>query len=243
MIENLRDFAEAMDRIASLNWVTTHRSGPTGIGKTLEDLLGIEESNIIAPDFGIYELKAARTTDTSMLTLFTKNPLPRGANSKLLKKYGYVSENYEHDGKFDTTLSVNRPTPISTTGRTLIIECNEKRINIVGNDNTVEAYWDREILRKVFEKKYLHSLIYVEANARGQGRSEEFLFNIAYELSGFNYDSMIELLERGVVKIDIRIGQYPDGSTHDHGTGFRIQPQYFEELFLVRNEVWRRKEI
>jgi hypothetical protein len=30
--------------------VETHRAGSTGIGKTLEDLLGIEENNVPGPD-------------------------------------------------------------------------------------------------------------------------------------------------------------------------------------------------
>ena len=52
-------------------FVKTHRAGDTGIGKTLEDLLGIEENNIPGPDGEDTELKAARKNSPSMLTLFT----------------------------------------------------------------------------------------------------------------------------------------------------------------------------
>ena len=41
MIEDLEDFIDAFDEVKLLNWVQTHRSGPTGVGKTLEDLLEI----------------------------------------------------------------------------------------------------------------------------------------------------------------------------------------------------------
>ena len=57
-----------------MGWIKTHRSGPTGIGKTLEDLLGIVENNIDGPDFGDYELKSCRLNSNSMLTIFTKTP-------------------------------------------------------------------------------------------------------------------------------------------------------------------------
>ena len=43
-----------------MGFVESHREGDTGIGKTLEDLLGITENNIAGPDFATYELKSAR---------------------------------------------------------------------------------------------------------------------------------------------------------------------------------------
>lgn len=56
----LTDFIDSFNDIKSQGFVRTHRKGPTGIGKTLEDLLGIQENNIQGPDFGIYELKSTR---------------------------------------------------------------------------------------------------------------------------------------------------------------------------------------
>ena len=58
MINTLDDFKKKYLEICNMGWITTHRSGPTGIGKTLEDLLGIPENNINGPDFGDYELKS-----------------------------------------------------------------------------------------------------------------------------------------------------------------------------------------
>lgn len=58
MIYTLEDFIREYSNIVNMGWVKTHRAGPTGIGKTLEDLLGIQENNIDGPDFGDYELKS-----------------------------------------------------------------------------------------------------------------------------------------------------------------------------------------
>ena len=52
MIYTLSDFVQEFSKICDMGWITTHRAGPTGIGKTLEDLLGIQENNIDGPDFG-----------------------------------------------------------------------------------------------------------------------------------------------------------------------------------------------
>lgn len=43
MIYTLEDFIREYRKIKEMGWIRTHRAGPTGVGKTLEDLLGIEE--------------------------------------------------------------------------------------------------------------------------------------------------------------------------------------------------------
>lgn len=89
MIETLNDFIREYQKICQMGWIKTHRSGPTGIGKTLEDLLGIVENNIDGPDFGDYELKSCRLNSNSMLTIFTKTPQPQGAANTPRMTFGY----------------------------------------------------------------------------------------------------------------------------------------------------------
>lgn len=48
---------------------------------------------------------------------------------------------------------------------------------------------------------------------------------------------MIELLEQGRIYIDLRIGQYANGKTHDHGTGFRIREIDQPKLFKINRKV------
>lgn len=88
MINTLDDFIREFTKIKDMGWVKTHRSGPTGVGKTLEDLLGIPENNRDEPDFGDYELKSCRINSQSMLTLFTRTPQPAKSNTYLRKIYG-----------------------------------------------------------------------------------------------------------------------------------------------------------
>ena len=42
---------------------------------------------------------------------------------------------------------------------------------------------------------------------------------------------MINFLEQGIIKVDIRIGQYSDGRIHDHGTAFRLATKDFPLMF------------
>jgi len=80
-------------------------------------------------------------------------------------------------------------------------------------------------------------LLYVKAEARGKGLEEEFCFNEAWLLSGFSFDNFLKLLREGTILVDIRIGQYPDGRTHDHGTGFRVFPDKLDLCFSHRKRI------
>lgn len=234
MITNLNEFIAEFKKIKEQGWIKTHRSGPTGIGKTLEDLLGIPENNLDEPDFGDYELKSCRINSQSMLTMFTRTPQPARSNTYLRNKYGYSSSAYDNDKKvLHSTLTATRFVPIANTGHSLKIICDENKISIASETEVENVFWDKSSLRKAFEKKYKNKFVYVKAESRGSGVNEEFSFVDAYEVSGFDYDAFIRLLEQGKIFIDLRIGQYPDGRTHDHGTGFRIRET--DQYLLFKN--------
>ena len=58
-VMTIKKLKEELQRIKSLKFVPTHRTGDTGIGKTLEDLLNIKENNIPLCDIcKMAELKA-----------------------------------------------------------------------------------------------------------------------------------------------------------------------------------------
>ncbi|MGL5973145.1 MAG: MvaI/BcnI family restriction endonuclease, partial [Oscillospiraceae bacterium] len=151
MITTLNDFVREYEKICDMGWILTHRSGPTGIGKTLEDLLGIDENNLDGPDFGDYELKSCRLNSSSMLTMFTRAPQPAKSNTYLRLKYGYSSDAYSNDSKvLHSTLSANRFTPISTTGYQLKIVCDLEKISIASQTEIENVYWMRDALKKCF---------------------------------------------------------------------------------------------
>jgi len=226
---------QRLKRINEMGWIKTHRAGNTGIGKTLEDLLGITENNIPGPNAAMIELKSARKNASSMLTLFTKSPSPPRANSILLEKYGYASTKKQGTKRLETTVNaINYNQLKGKPG--FKIEIQEERLNLIDIKSEILGYWDKETLKKSFERK-LPKLLYVKAEARGKGLEEEFWFNEAWLLSGFSFGNFLKLLRDGTILIDIRIGQYPDGRTHDHGTGFRVFPDKLDLCFGHRERI------
>lgn len=221
--------------IKEKGWVRTHRKGTTGIGKTLEDLLGIKENNVPGPNAAMIELKATRKNALSMITLFTKSPLPRKVNSILLERYGYESSRGNRRKELHTTVSAKEFSSIKGNPG-FKIDVKEDRINLININSEVLAYWDRETLKDSFERK-LPKLLFVKADARLRDGVEEFWFNEVWLLSGFNFDGFVQLLKEGIILVDIRIGQYQDGRTHDHGTAFRIYPDNLDLCFSHRERI------
>ncbi len=108
---NLNQLKLKLAKIKKLGFVQTHRTGNTGIGKTLEDLLGIKENNIPLHDIsGVAELKAYRKEAKSMLTLFTLEPLPAGGDrdKNLLDNFGYSKRDNGRSKELHSTLSCKR---------------------------------------------------------------------------------------------------------------------------------------
>jgi hypothetical protein len=177
-----------------------------------------------------------------MLTMLTRAPQPARANTYLRLKYGYSSSVYDNDEKvLHSTLTAQRFVPIQSTGFKLKIVCDDNKISIASEEGIEDIYWDRENLRKAFNKKYKGKFVFAKADSRGTGADEEFHFIEAYEVSGFDYDAMIELLLQGKILVDLRIGQYHQGKnkgkTHDHGTGFRIRECDEDLLFKIRKRI------
>jgi len=246
---NYDEFLNRIKEIREMGYVKSHRKGDTGIGKTLEDLLGITENNIAGPDFSVYELKSGRKDSSSMLTLFTKTPMPKGAIKKLLDVFGYrqrkpsrdirqqklvpyvgvkVEEAEEHVGIREKELHVTVDA-LKENSVGLMLTVVDHRIYIANNKN-VEAYYEENLLRVTFEKKYA-KLIYVLASRKKEDNTEYLWFDEAYLLEGFSFKRFSELVKKGIIKLDLRIGHYPDGSPHDHGTGFRVLPKFLPQCF------------
>ena len=166
--------------------------------------------------------------------------MPKGANKSLLEAFGYKQRTKQNRKQQHVTDYVDaniHEQECSTREKELHVTVDSKSVNSVGlkleikdnriyisNAKNVEAYYEESTLREAFERKY-KKLILVLASSKKEKSKEWFWFNEAYLLEGFNFERFSELVRDGVIKLDLRIGHYPDGSPHDHGTGFRVLPK------------------
>jgi hypothetical protein len=225
---DIKKLKKKLEEIKSLGFVPTHRAHDTGIGKTLEDLLGIKENNLKLPDVGDIELKAKRVDSGSMLTIATKSPEPKGVNKNLFNQYKYL----DREGQYNLhcTIYGSRNNPQSF--RVIL----EKDRLVLKNMANIEAYWSVSIFDDVLRAKS-DKILLVLAETKGERKTkkEKFHYIEAYLLSDLNIGKFKSAIENDKLKIDIRIGAYRSGKNkgkyHDHGTGFRINKRDFLYLF------------
>ena len=215
--------------IKRMGYVKTRRTGPTGIGYTLETLLGIDENNISSPDLGTMELKAHRYEQSSLLTLFTFNK-----NAWVIKQleairmYGSPDENGRMGLYYTMRLKPN------SAG--LFLHVDEEFVAVRSIDGNIIARWElSEIASKFAEKA--ESVLLVSAFVEWIDGTEHFLYDRARLLSGGTSVSILRnQFEQERLLLDLRLH---DAGTRarNHGTGFRVRLNHLDELYSRIEEI------
>lgn len=227
-------------------FVTSHRRNNTGIGKTFEDLIGVEENNIDAPDLLGYEIKSHREDAESYVTLFTKAPsFPLRANRQLLAAYGEIEKNglkKLHTSMFATAGNTYR----GLYSFQLENDRGQQRILIVVRNLQTGEEIDRSTgytykdIENCLDRK-LHNLFYVEAETEKQGEEERFYFHSADIYEEPSMERFLEMVDNGLIMYDIRMGMYGSGKNqgnpHDHGSGFRVKACNLKQLYAQHYDV------
>lgn len=218
----LNQFSDAFNQIKSLGWVQSKRKGPTGIGFTLEELLGLPENNIALPDLGQIELKTHRINSNSMITLFTFNRKAwRMKPLEAIRRYGTPDSN----GRMGLYFTMSR-TPNSTG---LFLEVNSEFVSVRHTSGEVIVEWQFSDLAERFAKK-IPALILVSAFSELRGDREWFKFERAQLLSGTSKDIIRSQIYAGNILIDLRL--HDKGTmARNHGTGFRVYEDKLPLLF------------
>lgn len=219
---SVSEFSSAFEQIKALGWIQSKRRGPTGIGQTLEELLGLPENNIASPDLGEIELKAHRINSSSMITLFTFNRKAwKMKPLEAIKKYGTPDEN----GRVGLYFTMSR-TPNSTG---LFLHIEDESISVRHISGQIIAEWLLQTLAERFTQK-LPALILVSAFSEMRGNVEWFKFDRAQILTGTSVDIIRSQILAGNILVDLRLH---DKITYarNHGTGFRVHEDKLPLLF------------
>ena len=220
-------------------WIRNLRSGSTGVGFTLESLLGIAANSSKAPDYKGIELKSGRQnfkTPRSRSTLFSKTPDWRRSvcqsGLQLLDKYGYVT-----DGRKQLYCSL-RNTPnslghfLETTPDDLVLTSMHQRPN--GDAKEKVLHWDMTTLTSALAQKHRETF-WIKAQSQKVGDTEEFKYTEVTHTKGPLISNMMELLRIGIIELDYciheRIADTGVRTARDHGYLFKIWPKNFGQVF------------
>ncbi|MGO5493955.1 MvaI/BcnI family restriction endonuclease [Parabacteroides merdae] len=247
-MKNKEQIIEQFRKVKKLGFVKSNRKNNTGIGKTFEDYIGVVENNLDEPDLLGYEIKAHREEASSYVTLFTKSPnFPTKANAYLNSNFGtpyeenpllnklhtsmFASKFNTYGGKYSFKLINDRAAQVIKIG---VYDIETKELI---NSNVGYTY---DCLSKILERK-LKNLFYVSAEREYRGEDEYFYFNKAEIYTNPSLEKFLDLLDKGLIMYDIRIGSYQSGKNygkpHDHGSGFRIIESNIKLLFDTHESV------
>ncbi len=227
------DLPELKDKLSEINqmrYVVSKRRGNTGIGFTLETLLGLKENNLKTPDFENIELKSQRKGVSNRVTMFTFN---RGVwkikQSELIEKYGYI------DTKGRPSMYCTVDTRLNNQGLSVKIE--QDFVRLYHLDGTLVAEWPGERLIETFRNK-MPALVVVNADTRiNSDEKEEFWFNEAFYLTQPNEDNLLDLIRQDIIIVDVRMHLKENKAVRNHGTGFRIDEKFLNLCFSSRERL------
>jgi hypothetical protein len=227
--------------IAKLGAIESMRSGSTGIGFTLEAMLGIAANSSKTPDYQGIEIKSGRISIAvgamgrqPRITLFSKTPsstLSPYTASEALDRYGYYCEEKRRTQLYCSIDSEKRNTLGFILGHDLdgdsLLAKNNKKLNSV--DESVFV-WQLNELRTAFAEKHKETFWVGATSEKIDGK--EWLH---YKMVRHTKDPSIFMFElcllAGGICLDLTLSRLPTGRVRDHGYLFRVYREAFEELF------------
>jgi len=187
-------------------------NGSGAPGRLLEDLLGINENNADSPDLADWEIKFHG--GTALLTLFHKDPEPRGIIRQMVHNHGW------DDGKGRISF---RHTIGKETQRGFYIADEEDRIVIRNKyKDAAVPHWTHNTLFNAFSAK-CRRLIVVEGEVLKNPRRVIYRKATAYwepDIKGFTKAIVDGLF---YVDFDARTQKGIGSAIRNHGTKFRIK--------------------
>jgi hypothetical protein len=233
------ELLEKLRALGRMGPVPSKRPGDTGIGFTLETLLGISANSNRAPDFHGIELKSgrigkgAKVSNGRHITLFSKTPAwdqsPFSAR-RALEVYGYRDMSTSRLQLF-CSIDAKRRNSLG-----FILEPRPATNQLVNNHSTpvhpkTDVFlWLIDELTKTFQAKHRETF-WVGAQRSEVNGLEYFHFVEARHTRGPSVAAFEQLLASGGICVDLTMSERGIRAVRDHGYLFRVYGSAFDSLF------------
>lgn len=231
---SVEDLLGMLREVAKMGFVRTKRAGDTGVGMTLETLLGIAANSSQLPDFKGIELKAKRLgRSVNRSSLLSQVPnwkiSPVGSAMGLLERRGY-----ERDGRLQLYHELNGVSPNSLGLKLDLDEENDllRQVHVDPTTSTVthDVSWNLQKLRDRLAAKHAETF-WVRAKCRGRREDEEFWYVEVEHTKQPKVRNLEALIEAGVISMDYTLSKLSETRARDHGYLFKIHPNNLGALF------------
>lgn len=231
------ELLEKLTDISEMGFVDSMRIGPTGIGFTLESLLGISANSNRAPDYKGIELKSGRMPITgkarSRSTMFSQIPKWEISHLKsgkeILRSYGYFNADRNRTQLYCSVSAVP-----NSQGLFMRVDSSGELIENMavksdGSEAPVVA-WVLSELEAALAVKHKETF-WIKAQQRKYGSREQFHFTDVVHTRSPLVNNFGLLVDTGKLEMDYTLSSKPSGGTRDHGYLFKIWPRNFDLLF------------
>ena len=242
MDTELIDLYKKFDSIKKMGWIKSLRKGYSGIGYTFETLIGKEEDNFPIPDYDKYEIKTMRIFSKRVVHLFTI--VPDGdflyPMQRVLDILGYPDKNNNKYRIFNIDFNCLDYKQIGYYRKGIIsINRDKKKIELIARDHlnnnlNVDTSWSFKMLEERLYLK-LKKLIIIDAYVKKIENQEYFRYQRFHYFILKDFDSFIDAIEKGYIKIGFKIGYIKEGKNKgqlkSRGTVFSIEFVNLEKIY------------
>jgi hypothetical protein len=200
--------------------IPTEVQADTGVGRTLETLLGIPINSNQAPDYKGIELKAFRARSTRT-NLFAKVPNWKLSKLKgsgqILKEFGYIDK--KGNEALRCTVSYIRP-----NSQGLLFEFNDRNDWLVETEEKFGdfAIWEFDVLRKALLKKHAETF-WIKTESIFIEEREHFIYSKVRHTKNPQLANFQPLIKTGDITMDHLIAKKsPDLAAKEKGPIFKI---------------------
>lgn len=221
------------------DWLPSEILADTGIGRTVEAVLGIPMNSSKLGDYKGIELKSKREKAKVRSNLFTQAPnwnLSRLKSSQaIISKYGYVPEGYTHKC-LHVTLSATHPNP---QGLGLNVDYNKDWLEaneyaLTPNDegifkklNDVSVWQLMDLHERLLTKH--HETFWIDVDNRIDQGKEFFRVTTIEHTKNPLPPQFDILLEQGKITVDFLLGRNSGGDTYSFKVGKKDRALLFPE--------------
>ena len=223
----VEELKRKVEKLRDLGWVRSYRKGNTGVGHTMEGLLGYGENNIALPDWGLLEIKTTRRNSSTPITLFSKTPklVPGLGRKVLVEKHGYWDDKQQRQALYTGFNAISE----NSLGWKMVVDRGANTIRFTHHKEIV-ASQDPESLKEKIAEKVLN-LVLIIADRKRDGKDEYFQYNEAYLLVGANHERLLDLIEAGDMTFHWRMHLKESGTVRDHGPAYRMLESKLPKLY------------
>lgn len=235
--DSIADELTAQLRKIAQRWHPSEILADTGIGRTIESLLGIPMNASKAPDYKGIELKSFREKRPSIRkNLFTRVPdwnISRMKSSKeIVAVYGYMVNGHRtyHNTLRCTTVN-SQGLGLSLLQAEQLLAMEEKHRSTFAKIADVAA-WQLTDLHQALLSKH-HETFWIEVESRLENEKEFFRLSQVEHTRNPLVSQFDLLLEQGLISVDLLLSRQTGGDTYSFKLAKKAAPLLFPEHRLI----------